>query len=166
MLRSSWSYKGSVLEAKVPKELAPKIVSNHLYYPYFKDCIGMIDGTYIDVFLPARLVARFRGRKGVTQNVLAACTPILACAILHNYIAIVDPGDDLLNEDITIDDDDGGIATKGEDDNVANFSQNVTQREERDSMNEWKEKRDDIASAVWVDYCNKYHGGDTTEIGL
>lgn len=35
----------------------------------------MIDGTHVDAMLPSRLVARFRGRKGVTQNVLAACTP-------------------------------------------------------------------------------------------
>ncbi|XP_020266346.1 uncharacterized protein LOC109841820 [Asparagus officinalis] len=269
---------------QAPMELAPEIASNHLYYPYFKDCIGMIDGTHIDAMLPASLVARFRGRKGVTQNVLAACTPnklfsyvlagwegsandyrvlqdalsrpqphglrvydgkyylcdagyttmpgfispyrgvryhlnehrgrpinnrrelfnlrhsslrskiestfgllknrfkiltakphypfptqvdiVLACAILHNYIAIVDLGDDLLNEDITIDDDDVEIATEGEDANLVDFSQNVTQREERDSRNEWKEKRDDIASAMWLDYCNKYRGGDTTEIGL
>ncbi|XP_020262563.1 protein ALP1-like [Asparagus officinalis] len=269
---------------QAPMELAPEITSNPLYYPYFKDCIGMIDGTHIDAMLPASLVARFRGRKSVTQNVLAACTPnklfsyvlagwegsandyrvlqdalsrpqphglrvydgkyylcdagyttmpgfispyrgvryhlneyrgrpinnrrelfnlrhsslrskiestfgllknrfkiltskphypfptqvdiVLACAILHNYIAIVDLGDDLLNEDITIDDDDVEIATEGEDANLVDFSQNVTQREERDSRNEWKEKRDDIASAMWIDYCNKYRGGDTTEFGL
>ncbi|XP_020254295.1 uncharacterized protein LOC109831377 [Asparagus officinalis] len=61
---------------------------------------------------------------------------VLACTILHNYITIVDPGDDLLNEDITIDDDDGEIANEGEDDNVVDFTQNIIQREERDSRNE------------------------------
>ncbi|XP_020243272.1 uncharacterized protein LOC109821499 [Asparagus officinalis] len=49
----------------------------------------------------------------------------LTCTILHNYIAIVDPDDDLLNEDITIDDDDGEIANEGEDDNVVDFTQNI-----------------------------------------
>ncbi|KAJ6805400.1 uncharacterized protein M6B38_180295 [Iris pallida] len=45
------------------------------WFPYFEDCIGMIDGTHIQATLPASIVARFRGRKQVTQNVLAACTP-------------------------------------------------------------------------------------------
>ena len=35
----------------------------------------MIDGTRVDAVLPSDLVARFRGRKGVTQNILAAYTP-------------------------------------------------------------------------------------------
>ncbi|XP_020266335.1 uncharacterized protein LOC109841808 [Asparagus officinalis] len=74
---------------------------------------------------------------------------VLACYILHNHIATVDPGDDLLNEDIHIEDDDGEIDDEGDDQNVVDFTQNMTQREERDSRNEWKEKRDEIASAMW-----------------
>lgn len=39
------------------------------------DCKGAIDGTHIDAFVPADIVARFRNRKGhLSQNVLAACT--------------------------------------------------------------------------------------------
>ncbi|KAJ6820034.1 uncharacterized protein M6B38_398995 [Iris pallida] len=45
------------------------------WFPYFEDCVGMIDGTHVQATLPASVVARFRGRKQVTQNVLAACTP-------------------------------------------------------------------------------------------
>ncbi|XP_020266116.1 uncharacterized protein LOC109841566 [Asparagus officinalis] len=45
---------------QAPNELSSGIAANQLYYPYFKDCIGMIDGTHIDAMLPANLVARFR----------------------------------------------------------------------------------------------------------
>ncbi|XP_020249416.1 uncharacterized protein LOC109826808 [Asparagus officinalis] len=60
---------------QAPNDTPQEIVNNQLYYHYFKDCIGMIDDTHVDVMLPINLVARFRDRKGVTQNVLAACTP-------------------------------------------------------------------------------------------
>jgi hypothetical protein len=35
----------------------------------------LVDGTHIDATLPNDEVARFRGRKGTTQNVLAVATP-------------------------------------------------------------------------------------------
>lgn len=42
-------------------------------YPYFKDCIGAIDGTHIPAFVPAEDRARYRNRKKfISQNVLAA----------------------------------------------------------------------------------------------
>ncbi|XP_020255286.1 uncharacterized protein LOC109832272 [Asparagus officinalis] len=243
----------------------------------------MIDGTHIDVMLPASLVARFRCRKGVTQNVLAACTPnklfsyvlarwegstndyrvlqdmlsrpqprglrvydgnyylcdagyttmhdfispyrgvryhlnehngrpinnrqelfnlrhlslrskiestfgvlknrfkilpakphypfptqvniVIVCTILHNYIIIEDPGDELLHEDNHIEEDGDEIANEGEE-GVVDFTQTMTQREERDSRNKWRAKRDQIAIKMWKDYCDKYRGGDTTEIGI
>jgi hypothetical protein len=54
-----------------------EIESSPKLYPYFKDCIGAIDGTHV----PARIqrcdvedVAPFRNRKGfLSQNVLGAC---------------------------------------------------------------------------------------------
>ncbi|XP_020253879.1 uncharacterized protein LOC109830937 [Asparagus officinalis] len=268
---------------QAPSEVSSEIATNPLYYPYFKDCIGMIDGTHIDAMLPASLVARFRGRKGVTQNVLAACTPsklfsyvlagwegstndyrvlqdalsrpqprglrvydgkyylcdagyttmhcfispyrgvryhlnehkgrpinnrqelfnlrhsslrskiestfgvlknrfkilsakphypfstqvdiVIACTILHNYIAIEDPGDELLHEDNHIEEDGDEIANGGEE-GVVDFTQTMTQREEKDSRNEWRAKRDQIAIEMWEDYCAKWRGGDTTEIGM
>ncbi|XP_020258747.1 protein ALP1-like [Asparagus officinalis] len=60
---------------QAPNDIPQEIINNPLYYPYFKDYIGMIDGTHVDAMLPINLVARFLGRKGVTHNVLAACTP-------------------------------------------------------------------------------------------
>ncbi|XP_039129644.1 uncharacterized protein LOC120265748 [Dioscorea cayenensis subsp. rotundata] len=43
------------------------------FMPYFKDCIGALDGTHIHASVRKEIVARFRGRKPYpTQNVLAA----------------------------------------------------------------------------------------------
>ncbi|XP_020247765.1 protein ALP1-like isoform X1 [Asparagus officinalis] len=256
------------------------ILMNKVLIIWFKDCIGMIDGTHVDAMLPINLVARFRGRKGVTQNVLAACTPnklftyilagwegsandyrilqdalsrpqphglrvydgkyylcdagyptmpgfispyrgvryhlkehsgktpknrrelfnlrhsslrskiesafgtlknrfkilcakphypfpiqvdiVLACTILHNFIATVDPRDELLNVDEFNEDIDGEVAFEN-DTNLVDFTQNQSQREQTKSRNEWKTLRDNIAWAMWVDYCDKYNHGVTTE---
>ncbi|XP_038699641.1 putative nuclease HARBI1 [Tripterygium wilfordii] len=44
------------------------------YFPYFRDCIGAIDGTYIHASVPNDDQTRFIGRKGMTtQNVMATC---------------------------------------------------------------------------------------------
>ncbi|XP_020259765.1 uncharacterized protein LOC109836312 [Asparagus officinalis] len=229
------------------KEVPEEIANNSNYFPYFKDCIGLIDGTHVDAVLPSDLVARFRGRKGVTQNILAACTPnklftyvlagwegatnnyrvlqdalfrpqpyglrvydgkyylcdagyttmpgfispskiectfgilknrfkiltakpnypfptqvdiVLACTVLHNFIALEDPDDDILNENVKIDED-TGEETNEDDSNVVDYTQCRSQREDQDVRNEWKELRDQIAWAMWVDYCAKYNGGNT-----
>jgi hypothetical protein len=43
-------------------------------YPYFKDCIGALDGTHIRVTLPPEEQVRYIGKTGIpTQNVLAVC---------------------------------------------------------------------------------------------
>ncbi|XP_048569188.1 uncharacterized protein LOC125550268 [Triticum urartu] len=50
-----------------------KIEGNPRFDPYFKDCIGAIEGTHVPCNVPSRIVDRFRGRKPFpTQNVLAA----------------------------------------------------------------------------------------------
>ncbi|WJX25100.1 hypothetical protein P8452_14172 [Trifolium repens] len=52
----------------------PQILNNSRFYPFFKDCIGAIDGTHIRVKVPRAEAPRFRGRKEhPTQNILAAC---------------------------------------------------------------------------------------------
>ena len=44
-------------------------------YPFFRDCIGAIDGTHIPVFVPEDKRAPYCNRKGtIFQNVLAACS--------------------------------------------------------------------------------------------
>ncbi|KAL1191263.1 hypothetical protein V5N11_001496 [Cardamine amara subsp. amara] len=58
-----------------PLETPPEIVNTKRLYPYFKDCIGVIDGLQIPAHLPANNQSRFQNKKGIlTQNVLAACT--------------------------------------------------------------------------------------------
>ncbi|XVE83458.1 hypothetical protein DITRI_Ditri16bG0089600 [Diplodiscus trichospermus] len=53
----------------------PEILNSNRFSPYFKDCIGVIDGMHIPAHVPAKDQSRFRNRKGVlSQNVLAACT--------------------------------------------------------------------------------------------
>ncbi|KAL4556205.1 hypothetical protein LXL04_038849 [Taraxacum kok-saghyz] len=55
----------------VPKEIQEK----KIFYPFFKNCVGAIDGTHVRVKVPNKDAPRYRGRKGYpTINVLAACT--------------------------------------------------------------------------------------------
>nr|XP_043609784.1 putative nuclease HARBI1 [Erigeron canadensis] len=55
----------------VQKEIQDKKRS----YPFFKDCIGAIDGTHVRVRVSNKDAPRFRGRKGYpTINALVACT--------------------------------------------------------------------------------------------
>ncbi|CAN7069006.1 unnamed protein product, partial [Brassica rapa subsp. trilocularis] len=50
------------------------IVSSKRLYPYFKDCIGVIDGLKLLANLPIKDQPRFQNKKGIlTQNVLVAC---------------------------------------------------------------------------------------------
>lgn len=54
-------------------ELSVRVATNPKFMPFFKDCIGAIDGTHIAVCPPATERAAFRDRNGkITQNVLAA----------------------------------------------------------------------------------------------
>ncbi|XP_022899282.1 uncharacterized protein LOC111412579 [Olea europaea var. sylvestris] len=49
--------------------------SNPKYWPYFKDCIGAIDGTHIHASLPTNEQIPYIGRKGYpTQNIMAVCS--------------------------------------------------------------------------------------------
>ncbi|RZC08983.1 hypothetical protein D0Y65_015622 [Glycine soja] len=51
-----------------------KIRESTRFYPYFKDCIGAIDGTHIPASVKGRDVSSYRDRHGnMSQNVLAAC---------------------------------------------------------------------------------------------
>ncbi|XP_048138571.1 uncharacterized protein LOC115743588 [Rhodamnia argentea] len=81
----SW-YFNLVLKAvrKLAKEIiAPplfdvvplEILMDPKHKPYFKGCVGAIDGTHIGARVPAALQNRFRGRKGTTtQNILCVCS--------------------------------------------------------------------------------------------
>ncbi|XP_044319961.1 protein ALP1-like [Triticum aestivum] len=54
-------------------ETQTKIEGNYRWDPYFKDCIGAIDGTHVRASVTPDMEASFRGRKTyATQNVMAA----------------------------------------------------------------------------------------------
>ena len=68
-------YKSVVRPATAGTALAEGIASNGNYMPYFKDCVGAVNGTHIPVSPPADVnKAAWRNRKGYTsQNVLEIC---------------------------------------------------------------------------------------------
>ena len=54
--------------------MPPEIKDNAKYYPYFKNCLGAIDGTHIPAHIFGKDYAKYCSRKGVLcQNVLTAC---------------------------------------------------------------------------------------------
>ncbi|XP_074322023.1 uncharacterized protein LOC141659164 [Apium graveolens] len=55
-------------------QVSSEIFTEARFYPYFKDCIGTIDGTHVRVKVSSSEAVKYRGRKDYpTQNVLAAC---------------------------------------------------------------------------------------------
>lgn len=57
-----------------PRTVPPEIADFDDFYPWFKDCIGALDGTHKLALPPDHLEGRYRNRKGVHSiNVLAAC---------------------------------------------------------------------------------------------
>ena len=60
---------------KLPSIEIPCAISNSTKnYPFFKDCIGAVDGTHIEAKVPKDETAAYRNRKGkLSQNVMACC---------------------------------------------------------------------------------------------
>nr|DAD43516.1 TPA_asm: hypothetical protein HUJ06_001746 [Nelumbo nucifera] len=57
------------------EQVPPEIRKDSRFMPYFKDCIGAIDGTHIPCKVPVEEQGKFHGRKGkTTQNIMAAVT--------------------------------------------------------------------------------------------
>jgi DDE superfamily endonuclease len=55
--------------------LPSAIAHDPKFYPYFKDCLGAIDGSHIPAWVAAHRQDAYRNRKGgVSQNVMAACS--------------------------------------------------------------------------------------------
>jgi hypothetical protein len=68
-------------------EVPPEILNDQKLFPYFKDCIGAIDGSHFHAYVDADAMPRFRNRKGwISQNVLVACTfSLMFCYILSGW---------------------------------------------------------------------------------
>jgi DDE superfamily endonuclease len=57
-----------------PTEIPTAISSSPKNYPFFKDCIGAVDGTHIAAKVLKEETVAFRNRKGfLSQNVMACC---------------------------------------------------------------------------------------------
>ncbi|KAL9293182.1 putative harbinger transposase-derived nuclease domain-containing protein [Arabidopsis thaliana] len=55
--------------AKPTLVVPTKIKDNTRFYPYFKDCVGAIDGTHIPAMITGKETASYRNRKGqLSQN--------------------------------------------------------------------------------------------------
>lgn len=68
-------YKSNVKLPTPNKPTSTRITENYKYTPYFKDCLGALDGTHIEMQVPTVLQPRYRNRKGtLSQNILAVCT--------------------------------------------------------------------------------------------
>ncbi|XP_074351567.1 uncharacterized protein LOC141690691 [Apium graveolens] len=56
-----------------PGGVSPKIFGSTRFYPYFKDCVGAIDGTHISAMVRGREVSNYHNYGINFQNVLTAC---------------------------------------------------------------------------------------------
>ncbi|KAL5728327.1 hypothetical protein ACHQM5_001425 [Ranunculus cassubicifolius] len=76
VLKAVLSLQNDLMKQPTSDDLTPpKIQNNRRFSPWFKNCVGAIDGTHIRVSVPESIRNRFRGRKVFpTQNVLAAVT--------------------------------------------------------------------------------------------
>ncbi|ETV67533.1 hypothetical protein H257_16264 [Aphanomyces astaci] len=61
---------------QLPPDNAPlprRVRDSRKFFPFFANCRMAVDGTHIPVSVPTKDVKAYQGRKGFTQNVLAAC---------------------------------------------------------------------------------------------
>ncbi|CAM8952123.1 unnamed protein product [Rhodiola kirilowii] len=66
------------------EEVPQKILKSSLYSPFFKDCIGALDGTHIEARISDDKGNQHRGRKGIkTWNVLACCSFDMLFTYVH-----------------------------------------------------------------------------------
>ncbi|XP_071680294.1 uncharacterized protein [Lolium perenne] len=71
-LYAIWELRGEMIKP-ASMNTPTKIKNSYRWFPYFKDCIGAIDGTHVTAKVPRSMYVAFRGRKHYTsQNVLAA----------------------------------------------------------------------------------------------
>ncbi|XP_052110110.1 uncharacterized protein LOC127741499 [Arachis duranensis] len=92
VLRAVISLEEEFLQQPSETTIPSEILRSNRFYPYFKDCIGAIDGTHVRVKVPIADQPRFRGRKEwPTQNVLAACKFYLGDAGFMLKHALITP---------------------------------------------------------------------------
>ncbi|WVZ54832.1 hypothetical protein U9M48_005576 [Paspalum notatum var. saurae] len=72
-----------------PNQIRLKIERDSRFFPYFKNCIGAIDGTHIPISISSDKAAPFRNRKGtLSQNIMIACMIVAEPAVWANIIEL------------------------------------------------------------------------------
>lgn len=68
-------------------EILSWISENPKFFPFFEGCLGAVDCTHIESFVPSEDIPRYRNQKGgISQNVLAACTfDLRFCYVLSGW---------------------------------------------------------------------------------
>jgi len=75
MVRALCNVAPLVIHPPDMNEVPAKIVNDRRFNPWFENCVGAIDGTHVDAWVPASREGRYRGRKTVkTWNVMAICS--------------------------------------------------------------------------------------------
>ncbi|XP_071713706.1 uncharacterized protein [Rutidosis leptorrhynchoides] len=75
VLKAMLSLEGRYIKQPTGDVVPNEIQGKRRFYPFFKNCVGTIDGTHVRVKVNNKAAPRYRGRKGYpTINVLAACT--------------------------------------------------------------------------------------------
>nr|XP_015884591.2 uncharacterized protein LOC107420208 [Ziziphus jujuba var. spinosa] len=146
-----------------PKSTVPSKIREYTrFYPYFKDCIGAIDGTHIPATVKGRDVSSYRNRHGkISQNVLAACNFDLEfiyvlsgwegsahdSKLLHDALSRrnglkfpIEPNDESPSS---------LLIQETEENNFEELLE--SQEQQRENANEW---RTTMASNMWVDAQN------------
>lgn len=69
------------------EDVASAIAEDERFFPYFKDCVGAIDGIYVPVTVGVDEQGPFRNKDGLlSQNVLAACSfDLKFCYVLAGW---------------------------------------------------------------------------------
>jgi hypothetical protein len=61
------------LKAPDPNIVHPKIAENPIFFPFFRNCLGAIDGTHIPISISSDEASPFRNRKGTLSiNIMVA----------------------------------------------------------------------------------------------
>ncbi|XP_073139040.1 uncharacterized protein [Henckelia pumila] len=140
-----------------PRSTVPEqIRESTRFYPYFKDCIGAIDGTHIPATVSWRDANSYRNRHGIiSQNVLAACNFDLEFIYVlsgwegsaHDSHVLTDALS--RNNGLKVPQDNEAPSSSSEQIHEENFDQLLdTQEQQRANANAW---RDAIANQMWID---------------
>ncbi|KAL0824459.1 hypothetical protein Bca101_048136 [Brassica carinata] len=140
-----------------PETVPPKIRDSTRFYPYFKDCVGAIDGTHILAMIMRNVIERIFGIFKSRFLIFKSTQPfpyktqvelVLACVVLHNYLRKECRSDVFPEEVVVADDNESDVQEIGEDENMDDDVQNVTQEQQRVNANNW---RANIAATMWTD---------------